>query len=535
MSKTQCSVVDISGGGACKDRLDLLARCFGAQGSDHGGDRACDKAGQDLIDARGDDESRGDGVGEAKQPCNVHNSTRQDACHSARVVKATPEQGKQHNRTEGSAEQTPRVFHHAHNAACPARSAGGDQECDHADDQHHNTADPQGLLFGSLVLADKGLVQVTGEGRRGYQQLRICGRHRCRHDGSEKQTGDDGREDVLRQRDEDGLLTTCRKQLFGKRSTVCEQEGTAEDRNGDGCAERQHHPDDGYGRCLLDLRGLFDTHKANDDVGHTEIAKTPGKTGYDIAPVGGEGIRLEGGDAVCKRAREGSVKAAHAHHDRHSEQGDQHHNALEKVRPTNCLVAAKEGVDQDEAGEQCHCKHFLVRKPRDHGDHNAFSGNEGRGNVNGKADQEDDRAHDFQNGVLGGEAVGQILGQGNGVARCTREAAQTLGDEDPVGGSTEGKTDTDPHLAHAEGENTAGEAHKKPAGHIRRLGTHSGDPRTHRTAAKEIVLFTIALGAKEEIKTHAQDQGEVTDKRDKLHDKSKLLSKYGGEILPRPC
>lgn len=98
------------------------------------------------------------------------------------------------------------------------------------------------------------------------------------------------------------------------------------------------------------------------------------------------------------------------------------------------------------------------------------------GHIDRVGKEEDERAHELQRAGIDREAVRQVLRERDGIVRRLGEGAQSLGAQDPVGRRTDGKADADPHLAEAEGEDRAGQAHQQPRGHIGRLRGQGGDP-----------------------------------------------------------
>ena len=120
--------------------------------------------------------------------------------------------------------------------------------------------------------------------------------------------------------------------------------------------------------------------------------------------------------------------------------------------------------------------------------------------------------------------IGKVLGQGNGVVSGGGEAAQTACNQDPVGNRTNGKTDADPSLSKAESEDAAGQTHQQPGAHIRCLCAHCSDPRSHFTAAKEVILVRGALFLDEEEHADADHCYKVQHEGEKLKIQSKNLS-----------
>ena len=254
-------------------------------------------------------------------------------------------------------------------------------------------------------------------------------------------------------------------------------------------------------------------------MGHTEVTKTPGKTVDDIGCRGAEQIAYKGvGCTAC--ADDGvvqklGVEVACDHKDQGKDQhSTQHQKTLEEVGPANGLVAAKEGVDDQNQCEDRKCQ-SLVHVGEQVGDHRCAC-HEGGGHVNSEAYQEYDGADDLQHRGLGCKAVGKVLGKGDSVIRCGREAAQTARNQDPVGNGTDGKTDTDPRLAKTEGKNAAGQTHQQPGTHIGGLCAHCGYPRAHLTATEEVILIGNALFLHKEENADADHCYKVQNEGEKL-------------------
>ena len=167
--------------------------------------------------------------------------------------------------------------------------------------------------------------------------------------------------------------------------------------------------------------------------------------------------------------------------DGHQHQCQHHQQTLEEVRPADGGEAAEEGVRHDDEQEHQHSR--VGGDLREQGaEHRGARHQSGR-HVDGVGKQEDQRTDQLQRAGVHRKAVGQVLGHGDGVIRRLGERAEAAGAEDPVGGGAQGKTDADPHLTEAEGEDRAGEPHQQPCGHIRCLRGQSRDPRPHGTAA----------------------------------------------------
>ncbi len=489
-------------GGLLEDSLDFGRRCLGDQRDDHGAEEAGDETGQELIDTGGG--------GQQVVPEDVDDRAADDTGDRAGIIEPFPEDRQKDDGTERGAEEAPGVFDEVHNGLC-ALSSGACQEVgddgDHGDD---TAGDPDEFLVRGLF-PDEGLVDIVGERRRCDQQLRVRSGHGGRNDGCQQDAGQEGREVTPGQMDEDRGLKAVGQKLAGDGHT-------AEIGDDEGGRQGNGDPDDGDGGGLLDHGRLLDGHEADQDVGHAEVAETPGETGDDVLPGGGEEVCDEGifgavGDVGVNGVDRCGVQVLHEDaDDGDRQQGEEHEVALDEVGPADRLEAAEEGVEQDDGGKDEHGR--LTLQARDQGDKDRGTGDETGGDVNGKADEEHDGCDNGQDRFLREETVLQIFGQRDRVVGNFRELSEPFRNEDPVERGADGKTDADPGFAEAEGQDGAGETHQKPCGHVGGLGTQRGDPGAHLTAAEEVLLFTVAVfsGADKEKDAHTDDQYEIEHK-----------------------
>ena len=276
---------------------------------------------------------------------------------------------------------------------------------------------------------------------------------------------------------------------------------------GHGEDEDQHCPGN------TDLGGLLQgllalqRHEAHDDMGHAEVAQAPAQTGDNVLPVGEEvpvalGQVGHGGGGLAA-VDEGQGE------DGGDQQRAQHQHALEEVGPAHGGEAAQEGVTDDDDGGQVH-SHGGVHA--DDGVEQGAAGLDGGGGVDGVGHQEDDGADDLQQLTLGEEAVGQILGDGDGVVGHDGKAAQTGRFHQPADGVADAQADGDPGLADTGGVDGGGQAHEDPGAHIAGAGRQCRHPGAHLAAAQEVGLIAAVLGAEEEIDTDTQHKHQVDNK-----------------------
>ena len=265
---------------------------------------------------------------------------------------------------------------------------------------------------------------------------------------------------------------------------------------------------------------------------HAKIPETPREAGDDILPAGGKQAAAEG---ILRAVLGVYVHGFQCRHvkvlrrddrDRNCEHGAEHQKALEKVRPAHGLVAAEEGIDDDNEREEEHCR--LVRQAREHHRKDRCARNKRGGDIDREAHEENDGADDLQGQALRRKAVRQVLRQRDRVVRGLREAAKTARDDDPVRDRAEGEADTDPDLAKAEGQDRAGKTHQQPRRHVGRLRAHRRDPRAHMAAAKEIFLLACAALFEEEHHADGKHQHKVQYERENLciHHKTNSLTNF---------
>ena len=251
-------------------------------------------------------------------------------------------------------------------------------------------------------------------------------------------------------------------------------------------------------------------------MGHAEVTQAPGQTGEDAA--GGIPARRAAGQAPVARLQRLSVHPlariqSGQGDDGGGDQGDEHEHALEKVRPADGAEAAQEGVGDDDHRSEDHGAGGVYPQ---HGVEQGAAGLDAAGGVNGVGQEEDHRAQDLQGLVPAEEAVGEILGNGDGILRRNGEAAEPLGYQDPAQRLAQGQAHGGPDL-HQTGEvQSAGKTHEHPGAHIRSAGGKSGDQTAHLAVAQEIRLLALVPVLQEEIQADAQHTEQIEDKNDQF-------------------
>ena len=257
-------------------------------------------------------------------------------------------------------------------------------------------------------------------------------------------------------------------------------------------------------------------------MGHTEVTQAPAQTGEDILPVG-EQLPVVFGQLTHGHSTALGVDDCQSEN-RCDQQSAQHQQALEEVGPADGGETAQEGVADDDHRGDVHGDGGINANNRI--EQGAAGLNTGRG-VNGISHQEDDRADHLEGFAGRQEAVGQILGDRNGVVCSDGVFPQTGCFYQPADGVADGQADGDPGLTQTGGVNGSGQAHKNPCAHIGSTGRQGRDPGTHLAATQEVTLLTAGLGLQEEVHTNAYHKNQVDNenKQFRIHF-SYLLSRH---------
>ena len=194
-------------------------------------------------------------------------------------------------------------------------------------------------------------------------------------------------------------------------------------------------------------------------MGHTEVAKTPSKTVYDLCSGRFKGIfdkSVRHTVSACNNIVENvAVKIlCHNDDDRNSENCNEHKKTLEKVCPTYSVITAEECVYNEDNGEDEHCDASVDLGEK--GCENICTCNECGSNVNREANEEHGSASYLQSFALCNKAIGKILRKRDRVVSCLRKTAQATCNKYPVECCADGKTNAYPSLTQAECKNAAG-------------------------------------------------------------------------------
>ena len=276
---------------------------------------------------------------------------------------------------------------------------------------------------------------------------------------------------------------------------------TTDDTDEYGNGEGDHHPNHCNATGALELILAADRHKAKQYLRHTKVAKPPrhgGADGQKSVAVGSikQGLSVlhdllaclvEGG--ICKTEeikKSGDFLGVGDHlsnaacgyktDDDNGCKGNDHNDALHKVRGTFRQESAQNGVDQNEEGTQEHHGNVAcAEQSREE----LSAGYKAACRVNRKEDQNERRRDGHDQLSFFAEAVGEELGKSNGVVRLHAVTAQTLGNDEPVEVGANGKSDGSPsRVGKTEPVGNAGQTHEQPSAHVGSFGTHCGDPRT---------------------------------------------------------
>ena len=285
-------------------------------------------------------------------------------------------------------------------------------------------------------------------------------------------------------------------------------------------ATRRHREnDDQHIPGNADLGGLLQRllrlqrHEAHDDMGHTEIAKAPAQAGNHILPVF-EQIPIARRHIGKAHGRAAAVDNAQRENGG-NEQGGQHQQALEEVRPAHGVEPAQEGIAHDNARGDIHGGGSVNADNRME---QSAAGLHGGGGVHSVGHQEDHRADDLQGLGLAQKAVGQILGHGDGIVGHDGKAAQPGRLHQPADGIADGQADGDPRLADTRHINAGRQTHEHPRAHVGRARAQRRHPCAHLTAAQEIRLVAAVPGAHKEIHANAQHEEQINYKNNNLTD-----------------
>ena len=295
-------------------------------------------------------------------PHEHHDTAGNHAGQSAPLIAALPEQRQQNNGSEGCAEACPGEGHDAEHGAV---GIAGDKHANHRDNDHGNACHPHGRLLGHLD-AEQTAQQVLRHAGGSCQQLAVCGGHGAGQNTCQHQTGHQCKAYTLLAQqicnlNDSGLRLGLRTEGH---DGICLRHGVSHNTDHDSDGHGNNHPDRGDTAGNLDLFGVLDAHEAQQDVGHTEVAQTPGHGGNDgqesiVADLSGGHIAQFGQAQIARhivgivahsRPTAGRLDAEHQNDD----QRQRHDDGLNQVGGGHRQETAQNGVDDDNCGTDQH-------------------------------------------------------------------------------------------------------------------------------------------------------------------------------------
>lgn len=300
----------------------------------------------DQIDGhQGEDEARHDFI-EAEPgelfPDEDREAADDDAGQGPVFGHPFPEQRQEDAGTESCPESGPGVGYHGQDIVIGVEGQV-DSQCRH--DEDGETADVD-QFFVTGFGVDERVVHVFGNSRCRDQKL---GRGRA-HDG-----GQDGRPDEARQERREEFLTHDEEDFFRIGSDKRRlQDDFADEADEYGCGQGNDDPGHGDVFGFFQFHGVSDGHEAHQDVGLAKVADAPADGRDDGDDAGHAGVRYEleqlwriSSDPVQYGPQAAVADDAY---DGDQDDGQEHHAALDEVRPADGHETAQEGIDDDYAG-----------------------------------------------------------------------------------------------------------------------------------------------------------------------------------------
>ena len=233
---------------------------------------------------------------------------------------------------------------------------------------------------------------------------------------------------------------------------------------------------------FLQILRVADGHEFHQDVGLAEVAKAPAQRGnhHDDQGAHAGGVREEGEEvrAFFREDIHGRSGAAQSDGSgyRHIQHGKEHHGALDQVRQSDSREAAEEGVeDHHEGADQ---KRFKVGQAED-GIEKLAGSHEARRGVDDEEKNNKERTDEAEPIFLIFEAVRQIVRDGEAIIGHFGVVAKPFGNQEPIRPGADDEADAGPECGKAMEIGVARKSHEHPAAHVRRLGAHGREPRTH--------------------------------------------------------
>ena len=467
----------------------LLVGSLGQQADDDNHGKVEKEGGQQLVYV---ENCAGKGGTDEEFPDKDHGSSRNHSGDGAELVGASPEEGAEHHRAEGGSEARPRKGNDTENRAVGiSRKEDGDYRNDH----NRNSRKQHGL-FNRQLDAEAFLNKVFGNTRGGGKELGIGGGH-----GG----GENTRKDYSARKGRNIAVFTqefgdVHNDAFGggivgiawHDSVFHERKSDNSDKNGN--SHSNGHPNRGDAAGKLKLFLVSDCHKAEKNVGHSEITESPGKGGGNR-----QGIVISGhalGHVVALKNIEVSRKLGNVGENlvesadetlseaEHDKQGNRHDYALYKIGEGGGEKSARRAVKNDNRGAYYHGGHVIHSEK---GGKEFSAGAKSRRGVGNEENHYHQRRNAGQHLFTVAETAGKEIGNGEGVDAVAVNA-KSFGHEKPVEIGSYCKTHRRPKgLGHAGHKGKAGHSHKQPAAHVGGFGAHGRHKGAELTSAEEEV------------------------------------------------
>ena len=344
--------------------------------------------------------------------------------------------------------------------------------------------------------------QILRHTGRCRQQLRVRSRHGAGKDAGEDQSGDERRTYAVLAEysshfQNDGLR--CRRRFQRCNCAVCSQR-IADNTDQNGNAHGNDHPDRGNAAGNLDLVLVVDRHKAQENVGHTEITQTPRQGGNDAQTAVRDQLAVccpgtGKAEVILDASRifhhiihaAGCVDAVnHQNHQRRS-----HHDALDQVSKACRQESAQAGVCDNDNGADNHC-HMVI--PAEQLIEQLAAGRKARCSIRHEEHQNNHSGNSHQHVLVVTIAVGKKVRDGDGVSASLGIHPEPLCHQQPVQISTDGETDRRPaYLRTAAQIRQSRQSHQQIAAHVRCLRTHGRDDGTEPPSSQIKVSDTAVL------------------------------------------
>jgi len=500
-----------------------------AEEADHNDDqRGNQEGGKQLVNVKpGAGKSRADN----ELPDEDHGTAGDHTGDGTPLGGALPEQGEEHQRSEGGTEACPGKGNDLEDGAV---GIAGKEDGDDGDDDNGDAGQPHGGLVGKLDAEDL-LHQVLGDAGGGGKQLGVGGGHGGRENTGKDDTGHDGRQDAV---SADDLCDINDDGLGGGGGAVSGNDGVlhqaiADDTDKDGNAHGDDHPYRGDAAGEGELFLILDGHEAQQDMGHAEVTETPCKGGdHGQSTVA---HNTTGGDVVTAEEIQIAVQGGHVGDDaaeaaggdrtetNNHEKGDSHNDGLNKVGGGSGEEAAEGAVKDDNGGAQHHGKHVVNAEE---GGKELTAGGKAGSGVRNEEDNDEQCRDNGKDLLFIPEAAAEEIGQGKGI-HLLGINAQTPCHNKPVDVGADGEANGRPNgLGQTGHQRDGGQAHQKPAAHVGGFGAHGGDQRTESASAEvELAGTQVAIGeANSDRDHHGQIQHNGNKNGNKIcrHDKHLL-------------